>query len=516
MSSVTYKLSKRADQDGRCQIIVWLKWARGFEPQVKSGVYIDPKNFEQKGASGGYITGDIKVPNRSKLNYVQVREASKAKNDLQLFTSKLVRVCEVVTDDLRTKDFISKAVAVFPHIELEQITMRSLCALIEQMDKSQVRKSFVQYAEVYLQEKNFAYSQVRNFRSMIRCLNRWEGFRRYCGDKFTIDIDTLTADDIQDFREYMSEEHVLQHEYKALYEELFANYPVEIQEKHKNAKVIEKGENTRIKLLKRFKAFWLWMIEKGHTNNNPFKGVKMGEAIYGIPYYLTIDERNQLADYDLSERPALAVQRDIFVFQCLIGCRVSDLYKLTEANVTNGILEYVPVKTKDHIKQVKPRIPLTERAKALIERYKGADRHGRLFPFISTQRYNDAIKDALRLCGIDRNVQVRNSLTGETEIKPIYEVASSHMARRTFVGTTYSKVQDPNIISKMSGHVEGSRAFARYRAIDDDILKEVILKIDDEVILKIDDEQRNEENEKAELLKKLAQLSAEELKKLVQ
>lgn len=64
--------------------------------------------------------------------------------------------------------------------------------------------------------------------------------------------------------------------------------------------------------------------------------------------------------------------------------------------------------------------------------------------------------------------------TGEEEMKPIYEVASSHMTRRTFVGNAYKLVKDPNIIGRMSGHVEGSRAFARYRNIDDDTLKEVI------------------------------------------
>jgi len=52
------------------------------------------------------------------------------------------------------------------------------------------------------------------------------------------------------------------------------------------------------------------------------------------------------------------------------------------------------------------------------------------------------------------------------------------MARRTFVGAAYKKVKDPNLVSKMSGHVEGSKAFARYREIDDDDLRSVIDMID--------------------------------------
>ena len=74
-------------------------------------------------------------------------------------------------------------------------------------------------------------------------------------------------------------------------------------------------------------------------------------------------------------------------------------------------------------------------------------------------------------CEITRNVEWRNPLTGENEIRPINEIASSHMARRTFIGNAYFKVTDPNLIGKMSGHVEGSKAFKRYRKIEDETLK---------------------------------------------
>jgi hypothetical protein len=71
-------------------------------------------------------------------------------------------------------------------------------------------------------------------------------------------------------------------------------------------------------------------------------------------------------------------------------------------------------------------------------------------------------------------VEVRNPRTGQNEYKPINEIASSHLARRTFVGNAYFKVSDPNLIGKMSGHVDGSKAFKRYRRIEDETLKSVI------------------------------------------
>ncbi len=78
------------------------------------------------------------------------------------------------------------------------------------------------------------------------------------------------------------------------------------------------------------------------------------------------------------------------------------------------------------------------------------------------------------MAGVTRNVEVCNPLTGENEIRPINEIASSHLARRTFVGNAYFKVSDPNLIRKMSGHVDGSKAFKRYRKIEDETLKNVI------------------------------------------
>ena len=41
------------------------------------------------------------------------------------------------------------------------------------------------------------------------------------------------------------------------------------------------------------------------------------------------------------------------------------------------------------------------------------------------------------------------------------------MARRTFCGNLYKRVKDPNIVASMSGHKEGSKAFARYRVTDE-------------------------------------------------
>ena len=75
-------------------------------------------------------------------------------------------------------------------------------------------------------------------------------------------------------------------------------------------------------------------------------------------------------------------------------------------------------------------------------------------------------------------VTILNPTTGKEEKRPLNELASSHLARRAFIGNLYKKVKDPNLIGSLSGHTEGSRAFARYRDIDDDMKQELVDLLD--------------------------------------
>jgi hypothetical protein len=101
-----------------------------------------------------------------------------------------------------------------------------------------------------------------------------------------------------------------------------------------------------------------------------------------------------------------------------------------------------------------------------------------LFPFISTQKYNEAIKEMFQIAGLNRIVSVLDPLTRLEVQKPLNEVASSHLARRTFIGNLYRQVQDPNLIGALSGHTEGSKAFARYHDIDEGMKRKLVALLD--------------------------------------
>ena len=97
-----------------------------------------------------------------------------------------------------------------------------------------------------------------------------------------------------------------------------------------------------------------------------------------------------------------------------------------------------------------------------------------ILPLISQQKYNVAIKKILKHAGIDRVVTRLNPTTGEPEHRVISDILSSHSARKAFSGNIYDKVPDPNLICPLTGHKEGSKAFNRYRKIDEDTNRKTV------------------------------------------
>jgi len=233
-----------------------------------------------------------------------------------------------------------------------------------------------------------------------------------------------------------------------------------------------RGQNTVNGLLTKLRTFIIWSVDNDKTTNNPFRKYSIDECVYGTPYYITIEERNKLYHTDLSKQPFLETQRDIFVFQCLIGCRVSDLYDFTKQKVIDGAIEYIARKTKDG-NPVTVCVPLNSIATEILAKYASYE-GSRLFPFTFKQDYNEAIKAVFSLAGLTRPVTILDPLTRESVIRPLNTIASSHLARKCFVGNLYKKVKDPNLVGALSGHKEGSRAFARYREIDKDMKNELV------------------------------------------
>ncbi len=454
MATIYQRLSKRVcTETGMAEILIRLRNGKDYDLMAKSGIFVTANNFRN---------GEI-VVNRRKVG-----------NDVQYHEYQLKKMNELCA-------YIMSKVSDTPKEQINSVWFKEVVDRFNHPEKYapkvEAKKSFYELAEEYLEKKDFSIDHTKAIRVLVRDVARYEGFRRATEDKdFSFNVDKVTRTDIEDFLDYLRNEKSLSEEYPKIFQKLLKSYPIGV--KRGQCKLVVRGDNTLVKLTKKLKAFFVWLYEADKTKNRPFDGIKIGSEKFGTPYYITIEERNAIADFDFSGSKSLEVQRDIFVFQCFVGCRVGDLIKLTEDNIINGVLVYAPHKTKDEGDQtLQARVPLHPKAVELIEKYKGSVPDGRLFPFITPQKYNDAIKEIFTEVGINRNVVIRDPKTGENEIRPINEIASSHLARRTFVGNAYFKVSDPNIIGKMSGHVEGSKAFSRYRKIEDSTLLDIINQI---------------------------------------
>lgn len=318
----------------------------------------------------------------------------------------------------------------------------------------------------YMAEVQPTESYCKSVRLIKSCLHRFEIYTSIeTGKEYKITYDNFTDVELRHFASFLQVEHTLfdtkgnpYPKYKVIYKETLKG--------RKLRKPKARGKNTISKMLKIFRSVWNWCLKHHLTANNPFSLFNMPSQTYGTPYYITLKERDLIANYDLSAFPKLAVQRDIFVFQCLIGCRVCDLYSLTPANVIGGTIQYIAHKTVRE-KPLTIVVPLNNRAKEILSRYyDGIRTDGKLLPFIKEQKYNMRIKEILRKCRITRSVTIYNSTIGREEIKPICDIASSHMARRTFVGNLYKKVGNIDLVANLSGHSSTSSAFYRYRNID--------------------------------------------------
>ena len=303
--------------------------------------------------------------------------------------------------------------------------------------------------------------QIEN---VYRKLTRYVAYNREIirNKDFNLFVENITLEGMNDFRDYVANEHLLYMEYPEFYKDYV---PARYKPK-------EKSSTTIINTMNLLCVFLHWCKKMGYTTNEVFLQYGCKVPVYGDPFFLSIEERNILYDADLSEVPQLEAIRDIFVFHCYIGCRVGDLYRLTRENIKDGFVEYMPQKTKKcEAKTV--RVPLHEKAQRILAKYENSN-SDKLLPFKPVYTYNNGIKELLKFCGIDRMVTVLDTHGYRTVQKPMYEIASSHTARKTFVGNLYKQVPDPNLIASMSGHVEGSRAFARYRNIDDDMKRKLV------------------------------------------
>lgn len=338
----------------------------------------------------------------------------------------------------------------------------------EVMAKSSCGDTFFQLYDEYLAATDIAnasHSRQTCYEVQRRSLIRFQNFKRLTQPKFNLTIEGFNILLLREYEDFLRNEHIYVHTFPGI----LKGAPLQLNLRPKSQNVI----TGRFKYIR---SIYNWAIKTGRIQINPMQGFSTSQEIYGTPFYLTIEERKKLEEFDFSNEPRLALHRDLFVFHCCVGCRVSDLFTFTRDNIVGTQLHYIARKTKEG-RPITIQVPLNTTAQTILNRYKDTEGE-RLFPESAYISYNIDIKRMLKIAGIDRHVVVIDQRTRESVSRPIYEVASTHMARRTFIGNVYKKFKDQNMVSALTGHKPGSPAFTRYREIDDDLKQEMVDAID--------------------------------------
>lgn len=502
MTKILKILAKKINPDsGKSEVLLRLRHGHDISLRAKTHLFISPKFFVKQ-KEGLDVPGEIVV--KSRIPSPEMTQAKEVRN-------KVEEMCRLFEDLISTEnpanitlDWLQKKVDIFIYGDDSS-----------QKVNSPKQKTFFNHFDDYLALSQFSESRRKHFLVLYRALQRYSIYQSY-----VITFDSLNPVIITYFEGFLRNEHSLfeknndasekktKQSKRALvqntkYEAIFEQFPECRTPK-------PRGDNYVKGLLTLLRTFFIWANKTGKTNNNPFKERQIKECVYGTPIFITDEERKKIYETNLSYDKRLEEQRDIFIFQCMIGCRISDLYSLRQSNfitekTSKGdrkCINYIPRKTKEG-NPITVSVPLNAIALKILEKYEYMKNEvlidnriskaniskvikdkpstfksdSPIFPLMAQQRYNEYIKYVFRACGITRIVSVINPTTGEVEQKSIAEIASSHLARRTFVGNLYNKVQDPNLVGSLSGHKEGSRAFARYRTINIDIKADLIDKM---------------------------------------
>ncbi len=169
------------------------------------------------------------------------------------------------------------------------------------------------------------------------------------------------------------------------------------------------------------------------------------------------------------ERGSFRKTRDLFLFCCLTGMRYGDSQRYDPAWEDRGILEFRMEKTGG-----KAYPPLNKTAGDVLRRWGGVP------PKISGQKYNEYLKELFKYLEMDRMVPIMekrkdNSIRGYKLVeihRKLYDVISSHIARKTFISNALLKGISIQDVMKMSGHSDYA-AMKPYIAISKKHLRDV-------------------------------------------
>ena len=430
--TIRFELAKKVGENKKCQILVRISVSRNFRVGSKTGLYVSPKDWNDKTNS---------VRKMSKIESVdKQQELTRLREELAKLQSHIEKAIigeqglEGMTDRKDRQEWIDFVIESFydPSVKLTRI--KGL--------------TFEQFAKIYVEVR----SKEEHWKP---AKNSHKNRKKYWEHS---SFDKLSA--VQSQVREMNPDLLMDKITGATLDE-YQNFLIR---KGLNNKTIENHMSYIRQILR-------WAYEKGYLKygrdvmEHKVKALKIPPS---TPFnYLNWDEFLLFYNYEFDElEKDLELARDRFCFCCATSLRHSDLALLKKAHFDSHddpkSFTIVSKKTIDA-----PTICLNEYSRSIYMKYKDMETDKELlFPRKSNQKMNKCLKRIASRLGITREVNKTVYCGNErTDITTkICDIIATHAGRRTFVVHCAEKGWTEEQIRAYTGH-EDFRSLRPYFTI---------------------------------------------------
>lgn len=345
-----------------------------------------------------------------------------------------------------TSDVLEKEIdkILNPVVEVRSSSAETLC------------ERFVRFAE---ESRRDGIIGVERYKMIVSQADKLKRFLTIKGLS-KISVTEFDTNLLLEYRQFVFDEYLYVEKYPKLYK-------VEKKRGARRNPDHRASVNTVVYNMKNLQALFNELEKTDEIMKSPFRRLTTEKkravmhTMYDSPVFLRQEEFQKVIDTEVPDK--LQGIKDAFILNCCFGCRIGDFSRLSMEKVSvspEGIpyIHYIPSKTSGTQETNKEIVtPLIRLAYDIIQRTRFD--FGFKITTAGTSFYNKKVRDLIKTCGIDRKVSIYDQEKHDNVYVPLYEEASSKLARKTHVDMM-SKVQVNLYAAGL--HREGSSAVNRY------------------------------------------------------
>jgi len=219
MAKTTIIISDKVRPDGKSRIYAYVSVTRTNRFRIKTPIFITRSFFNDK-------LGEVIIPRKDKADIDTIREAMRQSSELNAFISRLSGIMSAGNPSGEiTKEWFEHVLALqdnenislkkhdINRFDLER-AFNEETRIIEEEQRQTERIKVADALLAYISNNDFSEYRNKAISTVARVVNRFEMFKQLTADKnFELYADSMTPEDAEELREYMSHESQLSKDY---------------------------------------------------------------------------------------------------------------------------------------------------------------------------------------------------------------------------------------------------------------------------------------------------------------